>query len=844
MRGSDFCLNGVPTHLRGHQIDFGWGDQMARVKELKPAGMNCFELSGPIRCNWYAGTPYRAKLFEQVLDYADEHGLIALPILPDAKELKERIFEPEVARLYRRRVEKHVRRYGNHPSIGMWYMHFNLAGYRWYHPPQKIDGSYKPSDTRWRTRERYALEAQRIAQTIDPRPVYHHACGALGDIYTLNCYIGPTAPLQEREEWPRRWAAKHPFPLLACEHGLMLIPYWFRPRQFPLSVVYNDEPLFDELAAKYLGRRAYRMVTPQLFDLYDVGRKPRGSRLHNLIQRHPGYQEVKGLFARHSLRAWRTWGVSGIIWNAINWDFKDAAGRPLPVMRALARYFADTDMYIAGPKGDWPSKDHSFFAGERIRKQIVLLNDLTRDIPCTLEWRLEDTAGKLFASGKLDAVARAGTPTMCPIELRAPQVKVRTGFHLVVSPGSRQRRHFWPEAFDLQVFPTPSRVRTHGNVLVLDPAGETARMLAKAGVEAAPLDQKADLRAAALVVVGKRAYGATFLAAAKAVGLERAVAEGLNLLVLEQAGGTVCGLELREQSARRVFIASPGHPLLEGLAAEDFVDLRGRSDLIEPYPEAPAETERKWPKRYFKWGNRGVVATFVATKPHYAPFVPVLECGFDLVDSPLLEARIGKGRVVLCQVDVTSRYGTDPVSTRLLSNLLTTLSRRGREPLRQAIYVAEEGQAKELERAAREGATVVLRPGSPLAAEFGLDTKSTRLFIGRVGDHPLLTGLSDGDLYLKQWTTIKAACPGNGWKVIAEPGVVAVKQLGRGRLVACQLDPATLGNTRARVKALRFWNVLLSNAGAERRRFASFLEPTAKCHEPNAWEQIPPFINW
>ena len=128
-RGADFLLNGRPFHLRGHQIDLPWGNQFDRVKELKDAGLNALELSGPVCCNWYNGTPYQKRLFEDILDYCDEHGLIALPVLPDLAVIRERIFEPQVAALYKRRVEKHVRTFGNHPSIGMWYMHFNLAAH-------------------------------------------------------------------------------------------------------------------------------------------------------------------------------------------------------------------------------------------------------------------------------------------------------------------------------------------------------------------------------------------------------------------------------------------------------------------------------------------------------------------------------------------------------------------------------------------------------------------------------------------------------------------------------------------------------------------------------------------
>jgi beta-galactosidase len=871
VRGSEILLNGKPTHLRGHQIDTAWGDQFDRVRELKAAGMNAMELAGPVSHTWYLGTPYRGELFEKILDYADRQGIVAIPVLPAAEQLKDRIFEPGVAELYRRRIDKHIRRYGNHPSIGMWFMNFNLAGYHWYHAPTKIDGSYKPDDKAFLTKERYSLEAERIARQIDPRPLYHHACGNFGAMFTLNGYLGPTCPLQEREEWPSRWAAKRPFPLIAAEHCLMLIPYWFRPRQFPLSVVYAGEPLFDELSAKFLGRRAYGLLTPELFDRYDIDRKPRGNRTRDVIRHHSGYQEVKSIFASRSLRAWRTYGVSGIIFNAVNWDFKDDQDRPLPVMQALARYFNDTDLYIAGPGEDWPSKDHSFFAGETVRKQIVLLNDLTRDLPCQLRWRLEDAAGKAQASGELEAVAQAGRVTMVPVEFVAPKVETRQRFRLAVTP-EETAKHFLPEQLTLEVFPRTTQKPAAGRVLVYDPAGETIRLLAHAGVAAEPLEASSRLAAADLVVVGKKAYGKAFETLAKQAGLDRAVAEGLNLVVFEQTAADVFGLELREQSTRQAFLAEEKHPLLAGLAAEDLCDFRGASDLVEPYPEAAPETQHAWPKRYFKWGNRGVVATYVYRKPHYAPFVPILECGFDLVDSPLMEAQLGRGRVVVCQLDVTSRYGVDPVATRLVDNLLNCYGRRvktadvawayvgasakaflgqfgitakefpaagamrivvGREPL--------DGQRQaELAAAASRGATVVLLPGSPAAEAFGLQRKAQKLFIGRLASHPLLAGLGDGDLYLKQWREF-STLSGDGWQTLVEPGLVAVKPLGQGQVIACSLDLAGLEKTRARVKLLRFWNILLANLGG---RSLGLLDRTLPRYEPNEWEEIPPFMNW
>jgi hypothetical protein len=873
-RGSELLLNGKPTHLRGHQVDLHEQDPLERLRQCNLAGMNAFECLGPIGFGWYHGTPYRLRQYEELLDYADQNGMVAIPLLPDLWEIRERIFEPDVARLYRRRLEKHLRRFGNHASIGLWYMHFNLAGYHWYNCPTKIDGSYKPNNERFQSRERFALEAQRIYQTLDRRPMFHHACGNFSDMFTLNCYLGPSCPLAEREQWPLRWAARRPFPLLACEHCMMLIPYWYRPRQFPLSVVYADEPIFDEISAMYLGRRAYQGLSAELFDRYDLDRRPRPDRREVLIRGHRGYQAVKALFARYSLRAWRTFGVSAIVFNAIAWDFFDAAGKPLPVLDALARYFGDTDLYLAGPGGDWILKDHAFYAGEPVRKQVVLINDLTHDLTTTLAWDVQDAAGKCYASGRIDALVRAGVPTMYPIEFTVPPVEARTALRLSVGPAETDP-HFQVDRLTLEIFPRPVPTASRGRLLVFDPPGHTRAAFRRSGVAFAPLTATSHLAAADAVIVGREAYGPEFRELAQRLKLEPAVAAGLNLLVFEQSAPTVFGLTVHEQSTRHVFPAAPGHPFLAGLEAADLINLRGTSDLIEPYPEAPAETEHRWPERYFKWGNHNVVATRVYRKPHYAPWVPVLECGFDLCDSPLLEQRIGRGRIVLCQLDVTARVAVDPVATHLVGTLLTELSHRGQQPLAPCLCVGRAAeafvrpfgiqpasgpasaprlllvgpgplapaQAASLLTAAQNGATVVLLPGCPLAAASGLQLRPTRLFAAAPGPDPLLRGLCDGDFFLKRWAELPCAVGGDGWQLLTEPGVIAVKPLGRGRLIACQLDPQRCGD-RGRIKALRVWNVLLAQLGADRTGWSHFLASETKPYEPNPWEQMPPYINW
>ena len=151
-------------------------------------------------------------------------------------------------------------------------------------------------------------------------------------------------------------------------------------------------------------------------------------------------------------------------------------------------------------------------------------------------------------------------------------------------------------------------------------------------------------------------------------------------------------------------------------------------------------------------------------------------------------------------------------------------------------------QAQQLQQAAEAGATVVLLPGSAAASAFSLPLEEQRLFIGKLTADPLTEGLGPGDLYLKAWTTVQAIRAENGWRNVLTPGLVAARDLGAGRVVACQLDPRALGQTRARIKALRVWNLLLANVGAERG--AAFLTAPAGAYEANEWEQIPPYMDW
>ncbi len=69
--------------------------------------------------------------------------------------------------------------------------------------------------------------------------------------------------------------------------------------------------------------------------------------------------------------------------------------------------------------------------------------------------------------------------------------------------------------------------------------------------------------------------------------------------------------------------------------------------------------------RVWRCGNRGNVASVLIEKPARGDFLPILDGGFSLQYSPLLEYREGRGLVLFCQLDVTGRTETDPAAETL-----------------------------------------------------------------------------------------------------------------------------------------------------------------------------------
>jgi len=170
------------------------------------------------------------------------------------------------------------------------------------------------------------------------------------------------------------------------------------------------------------------------------------------------------------------------------------------------------------------------------------------------------------------------------------------------------------------------------------------------------------------------------------------------------------GFRVHEYGLRQVYKRMSDHPTMAGLDVENLRDWQGAATILPPrlkcemndrvFNGAPTV---KWcdipVTRIWRCGNRGNVASVLIEKPACGNFLPIVDGGYSLQYSPLMEYREGKGMVMFCQMDVTGRTETDPAAERLATNIISYVSGWKPEIKRQAVYAGEAAGKSHLEKA-------------------------------------------------------------------------------------------------------------------------------------------------
>jgi len=811
IEGRDFYLNGTRVFLSAVPMDNGlvgaaWADYAAAhesMERLKAIGINF------VYTHNYGCEPGTHLSYEEILRAADDVGMLVAVSQPHFSQYDWQGKDAVQNNGYARHAEFYTRVAGSHPSVVFYSMSHNI-GYGEDMNPDHIDGKYEPNDPGAMRNGRLAMQAEGIVRRLDPsRIVYHHAGGNRGSVYTVNFYANFT-PVQEMSDWFGHWATEGVKPLFLCEYGVpmtwdwTMYRGWYKGNREFGSAEVPWEFCLAEWNAQFLGDKAFDVGEAEKANIRWEAKQFRAGKLwhrwdYPYAVDSEVFEERSPVFAEYitaNWRAFRTWGVSancpwqyGHFWKlrdgvdhrgkelSVDWNALQRPGFspdyldqqyarmdlayersdwvPLASAQALLRNNQPLLAYIAGKPAAFTSQDHNFRPGEMVEKQLVIVNNSRRTVTGDCEWTLRIGDAD---PGARQIVLPTGEQLRITLSYELPKTLTPGRYELKASvkfnDGQEQADSFW-----IDVLTPPAAPRITKNVALFDPRGQTGSVLRQLGVQCRPVEAGADLSTYDVLIVGKDAL--TIDGRAPDIGRVR---EGLKVILFEQTSQVLekrLGFRVEEYGLRRVFPRIPDHPLLSGMAPDRWSDWRGEATLLPPrltYETKPRYGPLvKWcdipVTRAWRCGNRGNVASVLIEKPARGDFRPLLDGGYGLQYSPLLEYREGKGLVLFCQIDVSGRTERDPAAEVLVRNILEYAATWEPSPSRRVVYA---GEAAGLEHLRRSGFEVANFEGGDLAREdvlvvgpgAGTSVSSHARSLARWledGGHLLAVGLADGE---------------------------------------------------------------------------------------------------
>jgi len=765
IEGRDFILNGSPVHLRALPLNSAMRGPVAvtttyegatkTMSRMKWLGFNI------VYGHNYGCSPGSHVSYAEVLRAADDTGMLFSFSLPHMNDYDWRD-RNEKTNGYERQLEWCVRRAQNHPSVVMYSQNHNFLFCRDIENLERLplvldmdvpDGG--------RTKAVYSREAI-LRQFDTTRPVYNHG-GWSREMFTMNCYLN-WVPMQERAEWFKGWAEKGVRPLFAVEYGEPtslsflalrdgssgpLLHQFFLPEWG--AAVWGDAAFkLSEFEKGALRFEADRWRKNRPFNPWEYPNEPaRATSIAN-------FTGVQGEFIAHTWPYFRTFGLSGFNmwseWNVchlraglspqrqdyqVDWDSLHRPGfspdyyQPSPVDdifysmateqadwvpntrgQALLRYNEPLLAYIAGHSSRFTAQDHNYLPGQTVEKQIIVINDSRRAVDCACQWSVSLPKSQ---RGEKSVRVDAGRQARIPVRFELPPSS-RAGTYELRLKASFSTGQVQEESFAISVLAPPDAPKVSGRIALFDPKGETAETLRALGVRFSPVNPDTDLSAYDVLVVGKAALTVD----GPAPDLSR-VRDGLKVVMFEQTSQALdmrLGFRVEEFGSRRVFQRVAGHPVLAGLSGENLRDWHGEATLVPPalpLPELHTYLTVEWcefkVRRPCRCGCYGNVSSVMIEKPTAGDFMPLVDCGFGLQYSPLMEYREGKGMILFCQVDVTGRTEDDPAAATLRGNIMKYVCSYSPPVRRRAVYAGETAGFEHLKSA---GARVTKYSGEKL----------------------------------------------------------------------------------------------------------------------------------
>ncbi|MCU0913282.1 MAG: hypothetical protein MUC88_01815 [Planctomycetes bacterium] len=576
---------------------------------------------------------------------------------------------------------------------------------------------------------------------------------------------------------------------------------WYKDQREFGSAAVPWEFCLAEWNAQFLGDKAFQISEAEKANLRWEAKQFQAGRLWHrwdypvdvgstrFDERYP----IFAMYLTDNWRAFRTWGVSAIspwecghFWKLregvdqrrkdfpVDWDNLQRPGFSpdyidqryermdlayevsdwiaTPAAQALIQNNRPLLAYIAGKPNRFTSKDHNFYPGETAEKQVVVINNSRETVTCDCAvWMVARPIGSGARRSALQPVLAdkvvtipAGQQARIPlrIELHATPTPVR---HELIGQFKFSTGEVQNDSTFLDVLLLPPNVPMRAKVALFDPQGQTGVLLNKWRVPYQSVPADADLSEYDMLIIGKAAL--TVEGPAPDI---RRVRRGLKVVLFEQTADVLekrFGFRVAEYGLRQVFARVPDHPLLAGLAPAHLHDWRGAATILPPrlkYETRPRYGPTvQWcglpVTRLWRCGNQGNVASVLIEKPARGDFLPLLDGGFGLQYSPLLQYREGQGLVVFCQMDVTGRTENEPVADVLIHNLLSYVSAWTPEPRREVVYAGDPA-----------GRSFLAALGVPLASSEGGDLSRDQVLVVGPGGGPKL---ADRAAEIAAWIT-------------------------------------------------------------------------------------------
>ena len=763
INGRDFYLNGSRIFLSAMQFCNAQIGAAAATYEatketclrLKTFGIN-FLYGGNYGCE-----PGTHISFSEILRAADDTGMLMALSQPHYAQYDWESSGSDRTNGYARHAEYYVRVAENHPAVVAYAMSHNGCSYLEWMNPDMIGGPVDPRKESWEKRNAsWAMRAQAIVEHFDPeRIVYHHSGGNLGEVHTANFYPNFT-PAQELDDWFENWAAHGVKPAYLCEYAaafswdFTMYRGWYKGNRRYGDAVVPWELCMAEWNSQFYGDPAFRISELEKRCLRWESAKFRAGELWHRWDYprelgDPAFTEqypVMATYITDNWRAFRTWGLSGTnpfdsnaYWKLrdgvdtrrkelkVDWDRLQRPGfspdyiggqfnamqnsyersdwLPMPAGQALIRNNMPLLAYIGGKPEAFTSEDHNFFPGETVTKQLIVINNSRVPVTYDAAWSLALPGA---AAGTKKGTVATGDQERIPLSFALPADLAPGRYELKATvkfdPGDSQE-----DSFQVHVLASPKASPAGCKIALFDPKGETGKLLDAMKVPYQAVAASADLGGYDVLVIGKGALTAS----GPAPDVMR-VKDGLRVIVFEQTTEALekrLGFRTTEYGLRQVFKRVPDHPLLAGLDTENLHDWRGEATLLPPrltYQIGDGH-QRCGPTvlwcgievtRIWRCGCRGNVASVLIEKPACGDFMPILDGGYSLQYSPLMEYREGKGMVLFCQLDVTGRTESDPAAETLSGNILRYVSGwKAVERNRKALYAGDPAGARHLRHA-------------------------------------------------------------------------------------------------------------------------------------------------